>query len=66
MPSYDSFEGKRMGAHRERMMRDKASKSSDLLLLHEAQLGEIAERRKKEGTAHPFFWASFVLLGDPN
>ena len=34
--------------------------------LHEAQLSVIAERRKKEGTAHPFFWASFVLLGDPN
>jgi len=34
--------------------------------LHEAQLGVIAERRKKEGTAHPFFWASFVLSGDPN
>jgi CHAT domain-containing protein len=34
--------------------------------LHQAQRGVIEERRKKEGAAHPFFWASFVLLGDPN
>jgi len=36
------------------------------LALHEAQLEMIRERRKNSGAAHPFFWASFIFLGDPN
>lgn len=31
--------------------------------LREAQLEMIAERRKEHGGAHPFFWASFILVG---
>jgi CHAT domain-containing protein/tetratricopeptide (TPR) repeat protein len=42
------------------------NKQSKLDALHEAQLGMIENRRKQEGAAHPFFWASFVLLGNPN
>ena len=34
--------------------------------LHEAELKMIRERRTKGGAAHPFFWASFVLVGEPN
>ncbi len=39
---------------------------SKLSALHEAQLEMIQERRKAHGAAHPFFWGSFVLLGEPN
>jgi CHAT domain-containing protein len=34
--------------------------------LHAAQRGMIQERRTKQGAAHPFFWASFVLVGNPD
>ena len=34
--------------------------------LHAAQMQMIRERRRVERAAHPFFWASFVLMGDPN
>jgi len=33
--------------------------------LRDAELKAIADRRKSEGAAHPFFWASFILVGDP-
>jgi CHAT domain-containing protein len=33
--------------------------------LHGAQLQLLRERRAKNGAAHPLFWASFVLVGDP-
>jgi CHAT domain-containing protein/tetratricopeptide (TPR) repeat protein len=37
-----------------------------LAALHEAQLEMIRQRRQEHGAAHPFFWASFVLVGDPD
>jgi CHAT domain-containing protein len=37
-----------------------------LVSLHEAQLDMIHQRRQEHGAAHPFFWASFVLVGDPD
>jgi CHAT domain-containing protein len=37
---------------------------SKLQALHEARLEVIAKRRKEHAAAHPFFWASFVLIGD--
>jgi CHAT domain-containing protein/Tfp pilus assembly protein PilF len=33
--------------------------------LHAAQLEMIRRRRQDHQAAHPFFWASFVLVGDP-
>lgn len=35
-----------------------------LAALHGAQLSLIQSRRAGHGAAHPFFWASFVLVGD--
>jgi CHAT domain-containing protein/tetratricopeptide (TPR) repeat protein len=40
--------------------------SGKLDALHQAQLDVMQERRNRGGTAHPFYWASFVLAGDPN
>lgn len=37
-----------------------------LQALHETQLALVRKRRRDKEAAHPFFWASFVLVGDPN
>jgi CHAT domain-containing protein len=37
-----------------------------IVALHEAQLNRLRERQQKNGAAHPFFWAGFVLAGDPD
>jgi len=42
------------------------NKKGKLESLRQAQLTMIKDRRKLEGAAHPFFWASFVLAGNPN
>ncbi|MEQ8667928.1 MAG: CHAT domain-containing protein, partial [Pirellulales bacterium] len=42
-----------------------AAGESKLAALRGAQQATIAQRRKENGAAHPFFWASFVLVGDP-
>jgi CHAT domain-containing protein len=39
---------------------------SKLDALHGAQKAIVASRRADHGAAHPLFWASFVLTGDPN
>lgn len=33
--------------------------------LQEAELSLMRERRDKYGAAHPFFWGSFVCVGEP-
>ncbi|MEX0612701.1 MAG: CHAT domain-containing protein [Pirellulales bacterium] len=33
--------------------------------LNEARLDAIRQQRQSHGAAHPFFWASFVLVGEP-
>ena len=33
--------------------------------LHSAQAAFLVERRQTRGAAHPFFWASFVFVGNP-
>jgi CHAT domain-containing protein len=40
--------------------------SSKAAALHGVELKILRERRTKSGAAHPFFWASFVLVGEPN
>jgi CHAT domain-containing protein len=42
------------------------SGNGKLRAMHAAQRGFIADRRKSNGAAHPFFWASFVLVGNPD
>ena len=37
-----------------------------LAALHGAEIEMIRQRRAMSGAAHPFFWASFVLVGDPD
>jgi CHAT domain-containing protein len=41
-----------------------ASGKGKLEALHQAQKDMIRERREKGGAAHPFFWASFTLIGE--
>jgi CHAT domain-containing protein/Tfp pilus assembly protein PilF len=41
------------------------SGKSKLKALHDAELSMMAERRKQIGSAHPFFWASFIFSGLP-
>lgn len=43
------------------------SGKSKMAALHEAQLQILQQhRREREGAAHPFFWAGFVLTGNAN
>ncbi|HMF16778.1 MAG TPA: CHAT domain-containing tetratricopeptide repeat protein [Gemmataceae bacterium] len=42
-----------------------AQKRGKLEALHTAQVDMIRQRRQMQGAAHPFFWASFVLVGEP-
>lgn len=51
-----------MGRFYERL----ASGATKQAALRDAQLATIAARRKEFGAAHPFFWASFVLVGSPD
>ena len=37
-----------------------------LAALHGAQREMLTQRRLAGGAAHPFFWASFILVGDPD
>jgi len=37
-----------------------------LAALHGAELTMLQRRRLSGGAAHPFFWASFVMVGDAN
>jgi CHAT domain-containing protein len=42
------------------------TRSNDrLAALSQAQRKRIADRRATEDAAHPFFWASFIILGSP-
>lgn len=36
-----------------------------LAALHAAQVDLVRQRRQDSSAAHPFFWASFVLVGEP-
>jgi CHAT domain-containing protein len=36
-----------------------------LASLNAAKLRLLEERRRTTGAAHPFYWASFVLVGEP-
>lgn len=33
--------------------------------LQGASIAMMKERREKFGAAHPFFWASFICIGEP-
>jgi CHAT domain-containing protein len=33
---------------------------------HDAELAVLLAKRRQTGIAHPFYWASFILVGDPN
>ncbi len=50
----------------QRFYQELAAGKSKLDALREAQLSVIERRRATEEAAHPFFWASFVLVGDPS
>ncbi len=43
-----------------------AAGEGKLAALRDAQRDIIAARRDEYGAAHPFFWASFVLVGNPD
>ena len=43
-----------------------AERATKLAALRGAQLEIIRQRREQHDAAHPFFWASFVLVGDPD
>jgi CHAT domain-containing protein/Flp pilus assembly protein TadD len=40
-------------------------RKSKLDALHEAKVQMMSTRKKNRGATHPFFWAGFVLTGDP-
>ncbi|MCA9236472.1 MAG: CHAT domain-containing protein, partial [Planctomycetales bacterium] len=42
-----------------------AAGQGKLAALNAAKLQFIRERRETEGAAHPFYWASFILVGEP-
>lgn len=50
----------------QRFYQELAAGNSKLDALREAQLSVIKRRRETNEAAHPFFWASFVLVGDPS
>src|SRR5262249_4109526 len=47
-----------------RFYRELNAGQSKLAALQTAQRGLLSQRRQTQGTGHPFFWASFVLVGD--
>jgi|GEM_PF-1743689 len=50
----------------QRFYQELAQGKTKLDALREAQLSVIKRRREANGAAHPFFWASFILVGNPN
>lgn len=42
-----------------------ATDTTTLDAFHEAQKEIIRRRREENNAAHPFFWASFILVGNP-
>lgn len=42
-----------------------AASEGKLAALNAAKLALIKDRRETEGAAHPFSWASFILVGEP-
>jgi CHAT domain-containing protein/Tfp pilus assembly protein PilF len=50
----------------QRFYRELHAGQGQLAALHTAQLALLRQRRMQHGASHPFFWASFVLVGDPH
>jgi len=46
--------------------RNLAAAQTKAVAFHGAQRAMLQHRRQANGAAHPFFWASFVLVGDPD